>query len=146
MKRKYKYRIILCFVTAVIYWIIYLISQNITTYYTYEWVARRILWLFALSSVGWAMSGRVIVAVSSTIGCILGIILGDTIGYYFYIRELERYKIIRSTENNLFGGPIHYGWLICMITYLISIGIGLIFNSWGARIREKKHSIDRFGQ
>jgi len=108
------------------YLLMFIIGGSLFTYtYTYEWAMRNLLFPIAIISIAFAVFNKLALAIMSATGLPIGIILGELIGSRLYSIDVLRHEEMALQANYVQQSmPHHYGWLICIITYLMALVVG----------------------
>ncbi len=103
-------------IVALAYGLIYFVSQNYLYYiYTPEWTSRQFLPIAAIISIISALRKSRYFPYISLSGYVIGVIIGELFG-----------PTERIMDKNLPPMPVHQGWFIAIVTFLIFCLIGSI--------------------
>lgn len=105
--------------------------------YTADWVTRHFFMFTWIVSIILALNKKYITSLSTTVGCFLGIIIGDILGNYIItIRSSNIEKLIMRggsiSAEKIHLANVHYGVLIWICTIFT---IGLIGLFWDRKLK-----------
>lgn len=124
---KYKNQILIGLIIVTVYLLIYFLGIRYFSHiYTYSWTARRI-YIFAIIPLCLVAFNKLKAAIISAVGYPLGVLFGEIIGGLLYEASVIQHELWAIESDYVQQSmPYHYGWLICITTFVLITIMGLI--------------------
>lgn len=132
---KQRQNVILAFLLFFVYLLLYILSRTILSdRYLFEWTSRHWYLGICLIAVLLVFFKKQVVAVAMTVGNLVGVLFGQTVGNYIQLENVEKITYAMS-EGQKAKLHTHYGVALWLGIILVSLLTGIILQ----KICGKRH-------